>query len=207
MRQQLSNHKDSADVAEELGHVRAPALLTLGPGRMMHVPIARNAMEMQRRVDGKQPSSDFPDRQFEVAACLTGSGKNTLDKHEPAQALAALQESLDFQEKAAGTRETADYSFTLNTIGLCQHALGDEPKALAAYQEALKIQQTLTKGEDDVSIAVTMDNVAEALANLGRPAEELPVREAGVGDERRSSPKGRDDADAVLIETADRVLP
>lgn len=108
-----------------------------------------------------------------VAWMLNGLGNHGVRTGQPTGAIHSFRRALEIHRRAEG--RDLELSSVLNSLGICYTGLGDHRSALRHYEESLDL---------DKESAATMNNIADALGNLGRQAEALDILDRALATQR-----------------------
>lgn len=115
------------------------------------IPLAQQAVDMDRTLWGSQPYPDF-------AAALNDLGLMIYDKGDYDQSVRLLQESMAMNRKLLGDKHP-EIAVSLNNIASVLHDKGDLAGAEADYRESLAMRRELL-GNDHPLVALTLNNLA-----------------------------------------------
>ena len=104
-------------------------------------------------------------------ALLRNQGAYLTDAGRYEEAMPLVDQALLHMERALGT-EHPNFASTLETLGILQHARGQEAAALRTHERVLAIRERVG-GPNHPLVASTLFNVALAKAALGRPVDAL----------------------------------
>ncbi len=139
------------------------------------IPIAFTELEPKLDMSAiAQSSNDLRSQQITEAIYLKQSGYDRLQKADPQGAIADLQKALDLFRKWNATGGERD---TLNFLGDVYLTTGQYEKAMAYFQQALKIAKEIAKSADGdaTDVAYTLQYIGDVYDKQRQYDQALPI--------------------------------